>query len=165
MVVVIFGVAGAGKTTVGELLARELGWKFYDADDFHSRANINKMRSGQALTDADREPWLTRLSELIEQTLAANENAVLACSALKKKYRDHLRVSSKVNFIFLRGSRDRIEEQLKNRRGHYFDPKLLDTQFADLEEPTPDEKVVTVNLGRSPSDVVAEIIEKLQLGK
>jgi gluconokinase len=129
MVIVIFGVAGAGKTTVGELLASHLGWKFYDADDFHPTSNIGKMRRGVPLTDEDRQPWLASLRERIEQSLVANENAVLACSPLKKKYRDQLCANSDVQFVFLRGNRARIAEQLKNRRGHYFDPKLLDSQF------------------------------------
>src|SRR5437660_1200712 len=102
MVVVIWGVAGAGKTTIGQLLAKELGWKFLEGDDFHPQANIDKMRSGEPLTDEDREPWLERLRDLIKRSLAANENAVLACSALKKKYRDLLRVNADVKFVFLR---------------------------------------------------------------
>ena len=93
MVVVIWGVAGAGKTTIGELLARELSWKFLEGDDLHPQANINKMRSGKPLTDKDRQPWLESLREVIERTIAAHENAVLACSALKQKYRETLRVS------------------------------------------------------------------------
>lgn len=153
----IFGVAGAGKTTVGELLARGLGWKFYDADDFHSQANVEKMRRGVPLTDEDRQPWLERLRELVEQSLAANQSMVLACSALKKKYRDQLRASSDVKFVFLRGSRARIAEQLKDRRGHYFDPKLLDTQFADLEEPISAQDAIAVELSGEPRDVVEEI--------
>ena len=157
MVVVIFGVSGVGKTTIGELLARELGWKFYDADDFHPQANVEKMRGGVALTDDDRQPWLERLRELIEQSLAANQDTVLACSALKKKYRDWLRVSDKVKFVFLRGSRDRIAEQLRSRRGHYFDPKLLDSQFADLEEPESPDDALIAELGGEPRDVVKKI--------
>jgi gluconokinase len=157
MVVIIFGVAGAGKTTVGKLLAEDRGWKFYDADDFHPQTNIEKMRNGQPLTDKDRQPWLERLRELILQCLAQNENAVLACSALKKKYRDQLRASPDVKFVFLRASRKRIEEQLKNRRGHFFDPNLLNAQFADLEEPKSTEDAVTVELGGNPRDVACEI--------
>ena len=96
MIVIIFGVAGAGKTTIGELLARELGWKFYEGDDFHPPANIDKMEQGKPLTDQDRQPWLEKLRKVVQRVTAANENAVLACSALKKKYRDQLQVSSEV---------------------------------------------------------------------
>jgi gluconokinase len=157
MVVVIFGVAGVGKTTVAKLLADDLSRKFFDADDFHPQANIEKMRRGQALTDQDRQPWLERLRELIEKSLAENENTVLACSALKKKYRDQLRASADVKFIFLHGDRARITEQLKNRRGHYFDPRLLDAQFADLEEPKSSEDAMTVELAGEPRDVANKI--------
>ena len=157
MVVIIWGVAGVGKTTIGELLAQELGWKFYDADDFHSAANIDKMQHGIPLTDEDRQPWLETLRKVIEQSLAENDNAVLACSALKQKYRDRLRVSEQVKFVFLRGSRDRIAEQLKRRRGHFVNPKLLDSQFADLEEPKPSEHAVTVELGDDPPELVQKI--------
>ncbi|HUE41859.1 MAG TPA: gluconokinase [Chthoniobacterales bacterium] len=163
MVVVIFGVSGVGKTTIGKLLAGELGWKFYDADDFHPKANIEKMRNGQPLTDEDREPWLKRLHKLIERSLGAHEkNAVLACSALKKKYRDRLRVSSEVTFVFVRGTRARIEEQLKNRHGHFFDRKLLDSQFADLEEPEPSECVIVVELSGEPREMVNKIKASLR---
>ena len=103
MIVIIFGVSGAGKTRVGKLLARELGWHFLEADDFHPAANIKKMRSGHPLTDEDRWPWLEALREQIERFLAVEKDAVLACSALKRKYREHLRVSPDVKLIFLRG--------------------------------------------------------------
>ena len=162
MVVIIFGVAGAGKTTIGELLAQELGWKFYDADDFHSAANIDKMQRGIPLADEDRQPWLETLRKVIEQSLAENDNAVLACSALKQKYRDRLRVSEQVKFVFLRGSRDRIAEQLKRRRGHFVDPKLLDSQFADLEEPKSSEHAVMVELGDDPPELVQKIKASLR---
>lgn len=101
MIVIVFGVSGAGKTTIGKLLAEQLGWRFYEADDFHPRANIEKMYSGRPLTDEDRWPWLQRLREQIRGSLAAKENAVLACSALKHAYRDRLRVSDEVKFVFL----------------------------------------------------------------
>src|SRR5438132_13889546 len=102
------GVAGAGKTTIGQLLAPALAWEFYDADDFHSVANIAKMKSGVPLTDEDRQPWLDKLRELIEQCIVARKNAVLACSALKQAYRDRLRVSEKVTFVFVGGNRPNI---------------------------------------------------------
>jgi gluconokinase len=142
VIVVLFGVSGAGKTTIGKLLAEQLGWKFYEADDFHSRANIEKMRSGVPLTDEDRWRWLERLHEQITLSLAAKENAVLACSALKRAYRERLLVNDDVKFVFLRGDYALIERQLRRRRGHFMNPALLQSQFADLEEPQPDEDVL-----------------------
>src|SRR5947207_14993416 len=133
MVVIIWGVSGAGKTTIGELLAQELHWKFYDADDFHPQIKIDKMERGEPLTDADRLPWLQSLREAITRSLAANENAVLAWSALKRKYRELLRVNADVKFVFLHGSRARIDDQLKQRRGHFMHPALPASHFADLE--------------------------------
>ncbi len=163
MIVIIFGVSGAGKTTVGKLLARELGWHFLEADDFHPAANIKKMRSGHPLTDEDRWPWLEALREEIEHFLAVEEDAVLACSALKRKYREHLRVSPDVKLIFLRGDFALIEKQLRGRRGHFMNPELLQSQFADLEEPEPDEDALTIELGRTPQQIVEEIKTKLRL--
>ena len=163
MIVIVFGVSGAGKTTIGKLLAEELGWRFYEADDFHPRANIEKMRSGRPLTDEDRWPWLKLLHEQITRSLAAKENAVLACSALKRAYRERLCVSDDVKFVFLRGDYVLIERQLRRRHGHFMNPALLQSQFADLEEPQPDEDVLTVDLGRSPEEIAEEIKAKLNL--
>ena len=162
MVIIVFGVAGAGKTTIGELLAQELHWKFYDADDFHPPVNIEKMERGEPLTDEDRQPWLESLRETIKRSLAANENAVLACSALKRKYRERLRINTGVKFVFLHGSRARIAEQLKQRHGHFMSPALLDSQFADLEEPEPSENVLTVELGDDPHELVEKIKTSLR---
>jgi len=163
VVIIICGVSGVGKTTIGQLLAQELGWDFYDADDFHSVANIAKMEGGIPLTDEDRQPWLGRLRELIEQCLAAGKNAVLACSALKKAYRDWLRVSDDVKFVFLRGDRREITEHLQHRREHFMNPALLDSQFEDLEEPQPSEHALSLGLGHSPGDLVELIKPKLKL--
>ena len=163
MIVIIFGVSGAGKTTVGKLLARELDWRFVEADDFHPAANISKMRSGHPLTDEDRWPWLERLRQRIERLLAAGENAVLACSALKRAYRDLLRVSDEVKFVFLRGDYFLIGKQLRSRHRHFMNPSLLQSQFDDLEEPQPDENAITVELGRTPEKIVKEIKAKVQL--
>lgn len=163
MIVIVFGVSGAGKTTVGELLARELGWRFLEADDFHPPENIEKMRSGRPLNDEDRWPWLDSLREQIERSLAAGENAVLACSALKRAYRDRLRVNEKVKFVFLQGDYELIEKQLRSRHGHFMNPGLLQSQFDDLEEPLRDEDVLTVELGQAPRQLVEEIKMKLCL--
>jgi len=163
VVIIIFGVSGAGKTTLGQLLAQELRWKFYEADDFHSQANIDKMRQGIPLTDEDRSPWLESLRELIKQCLAAGQNAVLASSALKESYRRCLRVSPEVKLVYLLGDYALIERQLRQRRGHFMDPKLLRSQFADLEEPQPEEDVAVIKLGRSPLELVEEMKKKLRL--
>lgn len=163
MIVILFGVSGAGKTTLGQLLANELRWKFYEADDFHSKANIDKMNAGKALTDADREPWLKSLRALIERCLAAQENAVLACSALKKSYRSDLRVNDQVKFVYLRGSYELIASRLQKRHGHFMKPELLRSQFDTLEEPGTSEDAITVELGPSPAVLVKEIRRKLNL--
>ncbi len=162
MVVIIFGVSGSGKTTIGQLLAEELAWRFYEADDFHSRANIDKMRQGVPLTDEDRWPWLEILRQLIKRCIAAGENAVLACSALKEAYRRRLQVNADVKLVFLRGDYELIANQLRQRRGHFMKPALLQSQFADLEEPKPTEGGVVVELGRSPRELVQEIKSKLR---
>ena|SRR5437588_2723263 len=163
MIIIIFGVSGAGKTTVGKLLARELGWRLIEADDFHPAANIEKMRSGHPLTDDDRWPWLERLRDQIRQSLAAGENAVLACSALKRAYRDRLQASEHVKFVFLRGDYALVEKQLHSRRGHFMNPDLLQSQFDDLEEPEPDEHVLTIEVGHTPEEIVDRIKAKLHL--
>jgi gluconokinase len=165
VIVIIFGVSGAGKTTVGKLLARELGWRFIEADDFHPSGNIQKMRSGHPLTDKDRWPWLERLRQQIERSLSTGENAVLACSALKRAYRDRLRVSNETKFVFLRGDYVLVEKQLRSRHGHFMNAKLLRSQFADLEEPKPDEDVLTIELRRKPQELVEEIEAKLHLAR
>jgi carbohydrate kinase (thermoresistant glucokinase family) len=145
------------------LLARELGWRFIEADDFHPAANIEKMRSGRPLTDKDRWPWLERLREQITRSLAAKEKTVFACSALKRAYRERLRVSDDIKFVFLRGDYAFIEDQLRQRRGHFMNPALLRSQFADLEQPGPAEDVLTVKLGPTPEELVKEIKLKLRL--
>jgi len=163
--IIIFGVSGAGKTTVGKLLVQELGWQFLEADDFHPAANIEKMCRGHPLTDEDRWPWLDRLREQIEQLLSAGENAVLACSTLKRAYRDRLHVSDEVKFVFLHGDYALVERQLRSRRGHFMNAALLQSQFDDLEEPQADEHARTVALGRAPEAIVEEIEAKLHLAK
>lgn len=164
MIVIVFGVSGAGKTTIGKLIAEQLGWTFYEADDFHSRDNIRKMQSGHPLTDEDRWPWLDRLRDRITRSISAKENAVLACSALKRAYRERLRVSDDVKFVFLRGDYALVEKQLRRRSGHFMNPALLKSQFADLDEPELDENVQKIELGPTPEKLVEEIKTKLGLG-
>jgi gluconokinase len=163
VIVIIFGVSGAGKTTIGKLLAQEVGWRFIEADDFHPAANVAKMRSGRPLTDQGRRPWLERLHEEIKRSIDVGENAVLACSALKQAYRDRLRASENVEFVFLRGDYALVEKQLHSRRHHFMNPDLLQSQFADLEEPESHEDVLTVQLGGTPQEMVGEIKAKLRL--
>jgi gluconokinase len=165
VILIVFGVSGAGKTTIGKLLAEQFGWRFYEADDFHPRFNIEKIRSGRPLTDEDRWPWLERLREQITRSVAAKENAVLACSALKRAYRERLRVSDDVKFVFLRGDYPLIEDQLRRRRGHFMNPDLLRSQFTDLEEPGSDEDALTIELGRTPQEIVEEIKTRLRLAR
>jgi gluconokinase len=164
VIVIIFGVSGAGKTTIGEMLAQELGWQFYEADDFHPQANIDKMGQGIPLTDEDRWPWLERLHKQIERSLEASEDAVLACSALKEKYRRYLRLNDQVKLVFLRGDYELIADRLRKRRGHFMDPELLQSQFDDLEEPQPGEGAVVIELEGSPRELVQEIKSELQIG-
>lgn len=159
MVVILFGVAGSGKTTIGCLLSRELGWKFYDTDDFHPISNVEKMKQGIPLSDEDRRPWLERVRELIRTSLAQRVNAVLACSALKESYRQYLRIDDEVRFVFLKGEFGLIQERLSERRGHFMDPSLLRSQFDTLEEPK--EGVVVVDVTSSPSAVVQTIRRSL----
>jgi len=161
--IIIFGVSGAGKTTVGKLLARELGWRFIEADDFHPAANIEKMRSGHPLRDEDRWPWLDCLRKQIERSVFAGEKAVLACSALKRAYRDRLRVSDEIEFVFLRAEYALVEKQLRSRHVHFMNANLLQSQFGDLEEPQPDENVLTIELGGTPEEIVKKIKTNLNL--
>jgi gluconokinase len=138
-IIVVMGVSGAGKTTVGRALAAATGWPFYDADDYHSAANIAKMHRGEGLTDADRESWLTALSALLQHVLASDARAILACSALKHEYRKRLRVagdtSEAVKFVYLDVPADVLRQRLANRHHPFATPALLDSQLATLERP------------------------------
>ncbi len=148
------GVSGAGKTTAGLALAQQLQWRFAEGDDFHSAANIAKMHAGIPLTDQDRAPWLQSLRNAIAGWLAAGENVVLACSALKAFYRQTLLVSSEVKLVYLRGSFELIAARLALRRGHYMNPDLLRSQFEALEEPT---DTPTIDAGLPRAQIVQEI--------
>jgi gluconokinase len=160
MIVILMGVSGSGKTTVGRLLSEELGWKFYEADDYHSHANVEKMRNGIPLDDADRRPWLETLRDLILDCLERNENAVLACSALKESYREFLLIDERVILIYLKGDYEIIQKRLGERRGHYMNPNLLDSQFDTLEEPAAD---VHIDISSSPDEIVKKIRSRLGL--
>jgi len=155
------GVAGAGKSTVGALLAAELGWTFYDGDDLHPAANVRKMASGRPLDDADRWPWLRRIAGVIARHARRGEPAVVACSALKRAYRDVLAAAAPgVRIVYLKGSHELIAERLRGRRGHFLPPRLLASQLADLEEP---DDALVVDVAAPPADVVAAIVRGLDL--
>jgi len=160
VIVVVMGVTGVGKTTIGHLVADDFGWAFLDADDFHPSANVAKMRSGVPLTDADREPWLTALRAEIDARLARGESAVLACSALKQSYRDRLQAGDAVRFVHLQGDAALIRARLLARSGHYMDPGLLASQFAALEDP---KGAIVVDIAAPPREIASRIEAELGL--
>lgn len=161
MIVVLMGVSGTGKTTVGKLLARQLGWSFYDADDYHPAANVAKMHQGVPLTDADRRPWLDALARLINDARGRGESIVLACSALKHNYQDYLQQHHPdVRYVYLHGAPDLIRQRLAARKGHFFDPSLLPSQLATLEPPA---DALEIDVAPSPETIAAEIARKLGL--
>jgi len=165
MIVVVAGVAGSGKTTVGQLVARRLGWLFADGDSFHPAANVAKMRAGLPLTDADRMPWLAAITSWMDDIIATGQSAVLACSALKRRYRrDLLAGREQAQLVFLAISREQDEARVAARTGHFFHEPLLASQFADLEMPQDESRVHLVNVGDRPAGQVAgEIIKLLGL--
>jgi gluconokinase len=160
MIVIVMGVVGAGKTTIGRLLAEQLVWDFADADDFHPLSNVEKIRHGIALSDEDRKPWLEALRQAIIHWIAEGRNVVLACSALKRSYRQQIQIGPEVRFVYLKGNADLIAERLRARHGHFADAQILDSQLADLEEP---EAAVTVDIATRPQQIVDEIRKQLGL--
>ena len=160
MIVILMGVTGAGKTTVGLALAAQLQWRFADADTYHSVANVEKMRRGAPLTDADREPWLASLHNAILAWLSAGDNVVLACSALKKAYRRQLLVSPEVKLVYLKVGKELVAQRLAERQHHYMNPALIDSQFATLEAP---QGALTVDAALPTEAVVGEIRRALAI--
>jgi carbohydrate kinase (thermoresistant glucokinase family) len=162
LVLVVMGVSGSGKTTIGALLAGHLHWQFADADDFHSPANIAKMHGGVPLDDADRLPWLEAIAKQIDTWRAAGQHGVITSSALKRRYRDII-IGDRpdVRLVYLEGNKTLIAHRLVARHGHFMQPILLQSQFDDLEEPTPDEHPITVRIGKPPAVLVDEIVAAL----
>jgi len=164
VVLVLMGVSGCGKTTVAAILAGRLGWPFEEGDALHPQSNIDKMKAGHPLTDDDRWPWLEKVAEWVEERLDAGENGLITCSALKRSYRDVInRRGSGVVFVFLSGSRETIAARLAVRHGHFMPPSLLESQFADLEEPTSDEPEIRVDIGPAPGVIAQDIFDDLGL--
>jgi gluconokinase len=164
MIVVLGGVSGSGKSVVGAVLAARLAWAFEDSDALHSPAEIAKMRSGVPLTDADRWPWLERLAAWMDLRISAGESAVLACSALKRSYRDYLyRGRPAVQIVILQTDPGTLAARLAGRRGHFFPARLLQSQLADLEMPGDTEPTLVVAAVRSPAETAGEIIRRLGL--
>lgn len=162
MVIIIMGVCGTGKTTVGELLARRLGFEFAEGDAYHPQANVAKMRSGQPLDDTDRAPWLAAMAVDIDMWLARERNAVLACSALKRSYRDTLIGERKgVRLVYLFGAPDLIRQRMEARTDHYMPSSLLDSQLATLQEPGDDEHPISIDVDGAPERLVEQVLAQL----
>ena len=162
-VIVVMGVSGTGKTTVGVCLTAHLGWEFIEGDRLHPPANVAKMTSGQPLDDADRAPWLAAVAQAIDDCRSRGRHAVLACSALKKSYR-RIIIGDRpdVRLVYLEGSRARIAERLAARRGHFMPASLLDSQFASLEPPAADERPIAASIEPPAAVIVDRILAALQ---
>jgi carbohydrate kinase (thermoresistant glucokinase family) len=162
-IVVVMGVSGSGKTTVACAVAERRGWRLLEGDAFHPAANVAKMHAGIPLTDDDRWPWLRAIAHEIDAMRARGENGVVACSALKRVYRDILIGERKdVVLLYLQGSKELIAARLAERKEHFMPPALLDSQFATLEEPGPDEHPVVVSIAPAPEMVVDEVLRRLE---
>jgi len=160
LLLVVMGVSGCGKTTIGRLLAERLGWPFQEGDALHPPDNVARMHAGTPLTDAERWPWLQRISEQLEAWRRSGSSGLITCSALARRYRDFLRAGRpEVRFLYLKGERPVIAARLAARRGHFMPPGLLDSQFAALEPPSPEEPVIEVDI-TLPLEAVVERIEK-----
>jgi len=162
MIVVVMGVSGSGKTTVGKALADRLGWTFHDADDLHPATDVAKMRQGVALTDEDRKPWLDVVARLVRDEVTGGRDAVVACSALRRWHRDALRAAGPVRFAYLKGAYDEIDRRLRARVGHFMPESLLESQFDALEEPAATE-ALAVDVGLPVLAIVDAIVRGLHL--
>jgi gluconokinase len=161
---VVMGVSGSGKSTVAERLAARLGWRFEDGDKYHPPANVAKMSAGQPLTDEDRWPWLQAIADEIDRLSAAGQRAVIACSALKRAYRDILvHGRDDIRIVFLSGTQDLIADRLAARKGHFMPPGLLASQFRTLQPPQPDERPITVSIDAPVEAIVDDIIRQLKV--
>lgn len=164
-VVIVMGVSGSGKSTVGVLLAERLGWEFKDADEFHSASNKNKMHHGIPLTDEDRWPWLHAIAVWIDKERRSGEHGVVTCSALKRSYRDVLIGGrADVRLVYLKGDEALIARRIASRHGHFMPDSLLHSQFEALEEPGPDENPVITSIEPKPCEIVAQIAAALHVG-
>ena len=165
MILIAMGVSGAGKSLIGEMLAERLSCSYTDGDAFHSAANKEKMHHGIPLTDEDRWPWLRTIRAAIEEKQRAGETAVFTCSSLKRSYRDVLRgADTDVRFVYLKGSFEVLQERLKSRTGHFFDPSLLKSQLDTLDEPGPDE-AIEVSIELTPEQIVDQVMLKIGLAQ
>lgn len=160
MIILITGVTGSGKSTIGRLLAAQLQWKFYEGDDFHPSVNIEKLKRGAPLDDEDRLPWLTAIRETIRAAIDQGEDAVIACSALKESYRRMLRINADVVLIHLQANSELIDERLKHRTGHFMNPALIRSQFETLEQP---EAALQIDASLAPREIVRTIRDRLSL--
>lgn len=161
---ILMGVSGSGKTTIGEELARRIGWRYEDADTFHPASNVAKMSAGQPLTDEDRWPWLRAIADEIDRASAAGERVVIGCSALRRVYRDLLVHGRRdIRIVYLQGTQALIADRLAQRKGHFMPPGLLTSQFKTLEQPTPDEHTVTVSIDAPANAIVDTILSQLKL--
>jgi gluconokinase len=165
-VLVVMGVSGSGKSTIAAMLAHRLHWLYEDGDWFHPKKNIEKMHHGEPLNDEDRQPWLYAIADWIDATRKSGNHGVVACSALKRAYRDILIGDrTDVRLIYLKGDQDLIARRVAARADHFMPPKLLDSQFASLDEPKADERPITVSIVPHPREIVETIVEKLNIDK